>query len=157
MSFLGSMLVVLQALAAGQQGSPHPVVVVDDPREARHAIGERVDGIFTPSQDEAEAPRRDLARYLEAERRQAKGDNDRQDRLRRIGIAMDQYFWHCAGYSKDRQRYLFCSFVRFSPSDLSRLRQNRFPVIADGGISVCHCHFSMKRGQIVRLEWNGES
>ena len=164
MSFLGAMLVVLQALAAGQQDSPHPVVVVDDAREARHAIGVRVDGIFTPSRDEAEAPRQDLARYLEAERRLAKDhakdqarDNDRQARLRQIGLALDQYFWHCAGYTKDRQRYLFCSFVRYSPSDLPRLRQKTFPVINDGGISVCRCHFSMKLGQIVRLEWNGEA
>ena len=149
-----AIVVAMLALTVTQPGPPYPVIVVDNPQEVRRAVDVRVDGTFTPSQQEAEAPRRDLARYLEAESRGEKS-KDRQDRLHQIGLVQDKYVWHCGGYKKGRQKYLFCTFVWREPGE--RLLQKTFPVIKDGGISVCYCHFSMKRGRIVRLEWNGEA
>jgi hypothetical protein len=155
MNFLGPSILLLQGLVASDRPLPLPVVVVDDAQEVRRMVGLGVDGTFIPSQDEAEAPRRDLKRYLETERRRAK-THDRQ-RLRRIELVMEQYFWHCGGYVKDGNNFLFCSFVRFQPGDLPRLRQKAFPGIKDGGISVCRCHFNQKLGRIVRLDWNVEA
>ena len=152
---LSVMIVVLQGLTVSQSNSPHPVVIVDDPQEVRRVVG-RVEGIFTPSQIEAESPRRDLKRYLEAERRREKSVDTRRD-LRRIGLLQDRYFWHCAGYIKGGQKELFCSFVRQEMIEMSRLRRKTFPTIYDGGISVCWCYFSLKLGRIIRLEWNGEA
>lgn len=146
--------IVAQALAAGQEPAL-PVVVVEDAQEIRRAVGFKVDDAFVPTQNEADAPRQDLSRYLAAERAREKND-DRQLRLRRIGMAADRYLWHCGGYMKEGQKYLFCTFVRYEPSSLSRLRQKHFPVIYDGGISVCRCYFNVKLGRIVRLDWNGE-
>ena len=151
-----ALVVMLQGMTAMQAESPYPVVVVDDPQEVRHAVGFPVDGTFTPSQEEAEAPRRDLPRYLEAEGLHGKS-KERRDSLRRIGLAQAQYLWHCGGYKKDGQKNLFCSLVRGEMSEQSFLRRKTFPVIKDGGISVCRCHFNMKSGRIVRLEWNGEA
>jgi len=156
MNCFGVAVIVLQAVAAFGQGAALPVVIVDDSKEIRHAVGFKVDDVFTPTQDEAEAPRRDLARYIDVERSREKDDN-RQSRLRRIGMSANRYLWHCGGYVKDGQKSLFCSFVRHEPSDLPRLRQKHFPVIYDGGISVCRCYFNVKLGRIVRLEWNGEA
>ena len=136
---------------------PEPVVIIDNADSVRHAVGFKVDAVFTPTRDEAEAPRKDLARYLEAERRREK-DAYRTSQLRQIQLSSDRYFWHCGGYVKDKQKYQYCSFVRVhQPSDLERLRQKQFPVIADGGTSVCRCFFSLKSGHIVRVEWNGEA
>jgi hypothetical protein len=143
-------------LAAGESGSQYPVIVIDDPTEIRKAVGFRVDGAFTPTQRGAEAPRQNLPRYLAMERERENG-NIRHEHLLRIGQSIDRYFWHCGGYVKDGQKYLFCSFVRYQPSDLPRLRRKVFPVIHDGGTSVCRCHFSIKLGRIVRLAWNGEA
>jgi hypothetical protein len=153
-NLLTAIVVVLQGVPATPAESPNRVVVVDDPQEVRNAVGFQVDGTFTPSQEEAEAPRRDLPRYLESEGQHEKS-KERQEDLRRIGLGQGQYFWHCAGYKKRGQKNLFCSLVRREPSEI--LRRKTFPVIKDGGISVCHCHFNIKSGRIVRLEWNGEA
>jgi hypothetical protein len=152
-NLLAATLLVLQATAA-HPGPPYLVVVVDDPKEVRRAIDIRVDGTFTPTQEEAEAPRRDLARYLESESHREKS-KERQESLRRISRAQHQYLWHCAGYKKAGQKNLFCSFVRREPSEL--FLRKAFPAIKDGGTSVCRCHFSLKSGRIARLEWNGEA
>ena len=56
--------------------------------------------------------------------------------MRRIGLAMEQYFWHCGGYVKDGGKFLVCSLVRYEPRDLERLRQKSFPGIKDGGTSA---------------------
>lgn len=139
------------------QQHPEPVVIIDNAESVRHAVGFKVDAIFTPTRDEAEAPRKDLARYLEAELRREK-DAYRKTQLRRIQSIGERYFWHCGGYVKDKQKYLYCSFVLIGrPQDLEWLRKKEFPVIDDGGTSVCRCHFSLKSGQIARLEWNGEA
>src|SRR6516162_7976422 len=104
MTNLTAIVVAMQALAALPSRPPYPVVVVDDPREVREAVGIRVDGTFTPGQEEAEAPRRDLARYLDSESRGEKS-KERQERLHRISLLRDQYIWHCGGYKKGRQKY----------------------------------------------------
>ena len=148
------LLLVLQAVTMAQPGPPYPVVVIDDSEEVRSAIGIRVKGTFTPTQAEAEAPRRDLARHLESESHREKS-KERQESLRRIRLGQERYVWHCGGYKKGGQKYLFCTFVRREPDE--RLLRKKFPVIKDGGISACSCHFDMKRGQISRLDWNGEA
>jgi hypothetical protein len=133
------------------------VVIVDDAAAIRRAVGGRVDAVFTPTRDEAEAPRKDLARYLQAERKREK-DGYRRTQLHQIEAAIDRYFWHCGGYVRDKQKYLYCSFVLIDqPSELASLRRKQFPDIDDGGTSVCNCSFSLKTGHIVRLEWNGEA
>jgi hypothetical protein len=151
---LTAIIVVLQGATATQSESRYPVIVVDDPQEVRNAVGFQVDGTFTPSQEEAEAPSRDLARYLESEGKHEKS-KERRDDLRRIGLVQGQYLWHCGGYKKHGQKNLFCSFVRRDPSE--RLRRRTFPVIKDGGIAVCRCYFNIESGRIVRLDWNGEA
>lgn len=150
------VLAVLQTDASPRLAEDPPVVVVEDARAVRDAVGFQVDATFTPTQDEAEAPRRDLARYIETERRREKR-GERADGLRRIGLASDRYLWHCGGYVKEGQKYQVCSFVRYEPGELPRLREKHFPMIKDGGISVCHCYFNMRLGRIIRLEWNGEA
>lgn len=157
------MLTILSLLAALETGvltpppPPEPVVIIDNAEAVRHAVGFKVDAVFTPTRDEAEAPRKDLARYLEAEQRREK-DAYRKSQLRRIQSAGERYFWHCGGYVKDKQKELYCSFVRVGqPQDLEWLRKKEFPMIEDGGTSVCRCYFSLKSGHIVRLEWNGEA
>jgi hypothetical protein len=150
------MLVVTLGVVAPQL-SPEPVVIVDDAAAIRRAVGGHVDAVFTPTRDEAEAPRKDLARYLAAERKREK-DGYRRTQLHQIETNIDRYFWHCGGYVKDKQKYLYCSFVLIGrPSDLASLRQKHFPAIDDGGTSVCNCTFSLKSGHIVRLDWNGEA
>ena len=143
------------ALAGVGPGAPPPVVVVDEPAAIRAAVGFEVDGTYIATAAEAEAPRQDLVRYLEAERRRERSAT-RQFQMRRIEVARDRYLWHCGGYLKDGQKYLFCSFVRYEPSALPQLRQKAFPVIFDGGVSVCRCYYSRKIGRIIRVEWNAE-
>ena len=157
------MLGIVCLLAALQSGGPsgtpppEPVVIVEDAAAIRRAVGGKVEAIFTPTRDEAEAPRKDLARYLTAERKREK-DGYQRDQLHQIEVVIHRYFWHCGGYVKDKQKYLYCSFVLVDhPSELAFLRQKHFPEIYDGGTSVCNCTFSLKSGQIVRIAWNGEA
>jgi hypothetical protein len=143
----------LVAALAGGAPAPRPVVIVDDAREIRRAVGGAIDGTFTPSQDEAEAPRRELPTYLAAERAREK-DRYRREQLHRIEEARDRYVWHCGGYKKGAERYLYCSFVLGWPEKADR---KEFPEIEDGGTSVCRCTYRVKTGKIVKLEWNGEA
>lgn len=108
---LFSILAFTQSGVAQPHTPPEPVVIVDDAAAIRRAVGGRVETVFTPTRDEAEAPRKDLPRYLAAERKREK-DGYRRTQLHQIEAAIDRYFWHCGGYVKGKQRYLYCSFVR---------------------------------------------
>ena len=127
----------------------------DRGRRARGPARRRVavDGTFTPDWEEAEAPRRDLSRYLE-EARARKKDRYSREKLGRIEEARDRYVWHCGGYTKAKERFLFCTFVSGWPEAANR---KEFPGIKDGGTSVCRCTFRIKTGKIETLEWNGEA
>jgi hypothetical protein len=152
---VGLCAALLCAAPAGAAGgaAARPVVIVEDGREIRRAVGFAVEGTFTPSQEEAEAPRRDLARHLESELAREK-DRYRRAQLGRISAARDRYLWHCGGYTKNKERYLFCTFVLGWPEKATR---KEFPEIADGGTSVCRCTYRLKAGKIAELEWNGEA
>jgi hypothetical protein len=148
---LGAVL----AAAPADGGAPatHPVVIVEDSKQVRHVVGFPVEGTFTPTQEEAEAPRRELPRYLQAERAR---ENDwyRRDYLRQINENLAKYAWHCGGYKKAKERYLYCSFVSIFPESAER---KEFPNIDDGGASVCNLTFRLKTGKIVRWDCNGEA
>ena len=148
-----ALLCTVPAGAGGGAAAPRPVVIVDDGREVRRAVGFAVDGTFTPDWEEAEAPRRDLSRYLE-EARARKKDRYSREKLGRIEEARDRYVWHCGGYTKAKERFLFCTFVSGWPEAANR---KEFPGIKDGGTSVCRCTFRIKTGKIETLEWNGEA
>jgi hypothetical protein len=146
-------LVLAAAPAGGGAPPARPVIIVEDGKEVRHVVGFPVDATFTPSQEEAEAPRRDLPRYLEAERAREK-DRYRRDQLRQIDERRARYVWHCGGYTKAKERFLYCTFVSVFPESAQR---KTFPAIDDGGTSVCNLTFRVKTGRIVRLDWNGEA
>jgi hypothetical protein len=146
-------LVLAAAPAGSGAADARPVVIVEDGKQVRHAVGFPVDGTFTPSPEEAEAPRRDLPRYLEAERAREK-DSYRRKQLGEIDEKRARYVWHCGGYTKAKERYLYCTFVSVFPESADR---KTFPVIEDGGTSVCNLTFRLKTGKIARLEWNGEA
>jgi hypothetical protein len=137
----------------GAVAAPSPVVIVEDGKQVRHAVGFRVDGTFTPTQDEAEAPRRELPSYLQAARAKEK-DRYRREQLHQVEEKSARYVWHCGGYTKAKERYLYCSFVSVWPESAQR---KEFPSIDDGGTSVCNLTFRLKTGKIVRLDWNGEA
>lgn len=150
-ALLGAVLAT--APASGGAAPERPVVIVEDGLEVRRAVGVLVDTTFTPSQEEAEAPRRDLHRYLTAERAREK-DRYRREQLHTIDVTRAKYVWHCGGYTKDEERYLYCSFVSVWPESAQR---KEFPSIDDGGISVCNLTFRLKTRKIIRLDWNGEA
>jgi hypothetical protein len=149
LALLGAVLATATVAVAPER----PVVIVEDGKQVRHVVGFPVDGTFAPSQDEAEAPRRDLPRYLEAERAREK-DRYRRQQLRQIGEQRSRYVWHCGGYTKAKERYLYCTFVSDWPESAQR---KEFPDIDDGGTSVCNLTFRLKTGKIVRIDWNGEA
>ena len=150
-ALLGAVLVATPA--DGGAAPVRPVVIVDDAKKVRHAVGVPVDGTFTPTQEEAEAPRRELPSYLQAETAREK-DRHRREQLRQIEEQRARYVWHCGGYKKAKERYLYCTFV----SDWSESAARKaFPDIDDGGTSVCNLTFRLKTRKIVRLDSNGEA
>jgi hypothetical protein len=151
LALLGAVLVA--APGNGGAAPARPVVIVEDGYEVRRVVGSLVDGTFTPTQKEAEAPRRTLPRYLQAETAREK-DRDRRDHLRQINGNLARYVWHCGGYTKAKERYLYCTFVSDWPESAAR---KEFPAIDDGGTSVCNLTYRLKTGKIVRIDWNGEA
>jgi hypothetical protein len=149
-------LILFQAATGVGQPAPPPVVIVDDAQQIRAWAGPGVDSTFTPGPVEAEAPRRDLARYIDAELRTEKKNKYRKEQLGQIRRTADRYHWYCGGYTRKKEKFLFCSFVRQAPPDTAQARKS-FPEINDGGASVCRCHYDLRAGKIVRLEWNGEA
>jgi len=147
-----ALLAAVLVAAPGGAAPPRPVVIVEDARQIRRVVGPAADGTFTPSQEEAEAPRRELPRYLQAESAREK-DRTRRKQLQQIEEQRARYVWHCGGYTKAKERYLYCTFVSIFPESAAR---KEFPDIDDGGTSVCNLTFRLKTGKIVRIDWNGE-
>jgi hypothetical protein len=148
-ALLGLVLVTAGVAPQAQR----PVVIVEDALEIRRVVGAPIDRAFTPTQAEAEAPRRELPHHLVVERAHEKG-RDRRERLQKIYENRARYVWHCGGYEKDDERFLYCTFVSIG---LEIVERKTFPVIDDGGIGVCNLTFRLKTGKIVRLDWNGEA
>jgi hypothetical protein len=157
MSGVGALALVASVLAAAGQRPATPVVIVEDPRQISAVLGFKPDSTFTPSPEEAEGPRRDLARYVDAERSREKKNPYRKEALGRIRKAVDRYVWYCGGYTQKGERLLFCTFVLGTLAGGPQPGPKAFPVIDDGGTSVCYCHYDLKAGKIVKLFWNGEA
>jgi hypothetical protein len=153
--FAFAIAVVLNAVATAA-AAPTPVVIVDNPREIRAMVGAGADGTFTPSPEEAEGPRRDLVRFVDARLQREKNKYGREQ-LNRIRKQADRYFWYCGGYTQKGHKSLFCTFVLSPPPGQAGPGPKAFPVIKDGGTSVCRCHYDVESRKVVRLDWNGEA
>jgi hypothetical protein len=145
---------LILASPSAKGGAYYPVTVVEDEQEIRRAVGTKVDGTFILESREAEAPREVLARYLDRRLRYEKS-TARVRILRRVLANRFGYFWHCGGYTRAGSRYSFCSMVQGGILDDNRMK--RFPMVFDGGPSVCRCHYSFRLDAIFWLECNGET
>jgi hypothetical protein len=150
-ALLGAVLAAAPAAPGAAAASPRPVIIVEDAEQLRRLVGPAAEGTFTPSQDEAEAPRLELPRYLQTERAREK-NRYRREQLHQIDEKRARYVWHCGGYTKGKERYLYCTFV--TPGWPEIAQRKEFPGIKDGGTSVCNLTFRLatKTIRAARLE-----
>ena len=133
------------------------VSVVDDRQELRRGLRDnrvKFDAVFVATDADGEAARRALRPYLDTaiarERVPA-----RKASLTGIRDRFVAYDWHCGGFVRHGRRAVFCIFDH---GIIRRSGPGRFfPAIADGGIGVCRCVFSLRKRRIVSLDWNDEA
>lgn len=137
----------------------HPPLVIRN----KEALVSRVAGLhfkiestFDPTPTEAIEPSKNLLAYLQKQIQQSKSKYAK-DRFSEIIKKIPGYDWFVAGFSSGGRKYLYCYFTDLfsGPSFDYPESDQSFPLIKDGGRSVCFAIFDLTSGQFVLLRSNG--
>lgn len=116
----------------------------------------KVESTFDPTPSEAELPSKELQAYLRKQIYQSK-DIYTKERFAEIIRKAPRYDWFVAGFNSGGRKYLYCYFTDLfaePPYEYPSSNQS-FPLIKDGGTSVCYAIFDLTSRQFILLRSNG--